>query len=148
MERALSEGTDLEVVLKEFLRDCKRANYLVGHNVLFDKRVVGAEMLRLGMKDTISAKSSFCTMTESVLYCDILGRNNKHKYPTLMELYIKLFGVGFKNAHDSSADVAATEKCFWELNRLGIIDINNPLPIITNDPTRPKSSSVDPYLPF
>lgn len=148
MERAISEGADLDFVLKEFVRDCKRANYLVGHNVLFDKRVVGAEMLRLGMKDTISAKSSFCTMTESVLYCDILGRNNKHKYPTLMELYIKLFGVGFKNAHDSSADVAATEKCFWELNRLGIIDINNPLPIITNDPSRPKSSSFDPYLPF
>ena len=38
-----------------------------------------------------------------------------------MELHQKLFGCDFDNAHDSSADIAATEKCFWELKKRGIL---------------------------
>lgn len=47
----------------------------------------------------------------------------KLKWPTLTELYKKLFNDTFI-AHDSKSDVLATTKCFFELLRIGIISLN------------------------
>ncbi|MHA7056780.1 hypothetical protein ACWGOQ_0006140 [Aquimarina sp. M1] len=58
-----------------------------------------------------------CTMLTSTNYCKISG-NYGYKWPTLSELHIKLFGEDFEGAHDASADIMATEKCFWEMKRL------------------------------
>ena len=148
MEVAMEQGNDIEGVLKEFLQDCNRETYLVGHNILFDKRVVGAELLRIGIKDILQSKGFFCTMNSSIAFCKIPGRNNSYKSPTLQELYIKLFGVGFKNAHDSSADVSATAKCFWELVRKGIIDLNKPQKDIEQHPSSRNIDEEDKCLPF
>jgi len=49
------------------------------------------------------------------------GKYGKYKWPKLMELHTKLFSVGFEEAHDAIADIRATAKCFFELQRLGII---------------------------
>jgi len=47
------------------------------------------------------------------------GRGGKFKLPTLTELHSQLFGVGFGEAHNASADVEATTRCFFELLRKG-----------------------------
>jgi hypothetical protein len=39
----------------------------------------------------------------------------------LSELHTKLFGKDFEGAHDAFADIDATEKCFWELKKIGIM---------------------------
>jgi len=46
------------------------------------------------------------------------GRGGKFKLPTLTELHNHLFGVGFGEAHNATADVEATTRCFLELIRL------------------------------
>ena len=61
-----------------------------------------------------------CTMKESVSYCAL----PKLKYPKLQDLYTKLFGKQFKDAHNAMADIQATFECFWELVKLGVIDLN------------------------
>jgi formylglycine-generating enzyme required for sulfatase activity len=81
-------------------------------------------------------KQSFCTMLLSTNYCRIPGYYG-YKYPKLQELYRKLFGVTFDGVHNSFTDVNATVKCFWEMNRIGLIPLEenlvnseNKIPII------------------
>ncbi len=62
------------------------------------------------------------TKVEGTEYCQLPGgRGGKFKWPTLTELYTKLFGKAFDAAHNASADVEATTRAFLELIRLGII---------------------------
>ena len=49
------------------------------------------------------------------------GRGGKFKLPTLSELHAHLFDTDFKEAHNATADVEATTRCFFELFRLGRI---------------------------
>ena len=119
-ERANEEGIPLADAIEQFKADLEMATFIVGHNVNFDKKVVGAEMIRLGMADEMESKKSYCTMLSSINYCKILGKDG-YKYPKLQELYRKLFGKEFEDAHDALCDTEATEKCFWELKKQGII---------------------------
>ncbi|KES12167.1 DNA polymerase III, alpha subunit, partial [Snodgrassella alvi SCGC AB-598-P14] len=64
------------------------------------------------------------TKEKSINYCAIKIGKDKLKWPTLTELYKKLFNDTFI-AHDSKSDVLATSKCFFELLRIGIISLNN-----------------------
>lgn len=119
-EKALAEGLELNKVLYCFLAACKLADVLVGHNVSYDVHVVGAEMIRCFQKDYIEKQETIDTMFASIDFCKIPGKFG-FKWPKLIELHQKLFGCDFDNAHDSSADIAATEKCFWELKKRGIL---------------------------
>jgi DNA polymerase-3 subunit alpha len=60
------------------------------------------------------------TCTEkTALMCQITGgRGGKFKLPTLTELHHHLFGAGFGDAHNATADVEATTRCFLELIRI------------------------------
>ena len=119
-QRANEEGVPLAEVIEQFNADLDVANYIVGHNIDFDKKIVGAEMIRLGLKDIMDSKKSYCTMQSSINFCRIPGKYG-YKYPKLQELYKKLFGSEFNNAHNALSDVEATEKCFWELKKRELI---------------------------
>lgn len=119
-EKARQIGKPLRDVITAFLNDVKQSRYLVGHNISFDQRVVGAELYRLGETDIVSNMQSICTMKTTVDFCKIPGRYGC-KYPQLQELYTKLFGCKFEDAHDAMADITATKKCFFELKQIGVI---------------------------
>jgi len=121
-ERAQKEGKELAAVLREFKTLLDQAPYLVAHNMSFDEKIVGAELLRSNMPDIPLSKRKICTMHGTTDYCAIPGPRG-NKWPKLMELHQKLFGCDFDAAHNAAADVAATAKCFWELKRLGVIKI-------------------------
>ena len=89
-ELADNEGFDLYEVINEFIEDLNVATNVVGHNVAFDKKILGAEMIRLDMKDELEKKKSYCTMQSSIDFCKIPGKYG-FKYPKLQELYRKLF---------------------------------------------------------
>ena len=62
-----------------------------------------------------------CT-EETATLCQLPGgRGGKFKLPTLSELHAHLFDTDFKEAHNATADVEATTRCFFELFRLGKI---------------------------
>ena len=119
-EVAMNEGIPLSEAIHQFIDDLNTATYIVGHNIDFDKKIVGAEMIRLGLKDIMDSKKSYCTMQSSIDFCKIPGKYG-YKYPKLQELYRKLFETEFDNAHDAMSDIEATEKCFWELRKRKLI---------------------------
>lgn len=121
-ERALREGVELLGVLQEFQEAVGRAEYLVAHNLSFDEKIVGAELLRNKMADSLPAKRRICTMQSSTNYCALPGPYG-NKWPKLSELHCKLFQKDFDGAHNAAADIAATMKCFWELKRLSVIKV-------------------------
>lgn len=120
---AKKKGEPLEEVLDKFEKDYDAAYYIVGHNVDFDKKIIRAELARLVKKDFIllSTKVTLCTMEASTDYCKIPGYHG-YKWPKLQELYKKLFGCEFEDAHNSMSDVTATLKCFKEMRRIGVIN--------------------------
>ena len=122
--RALDEGIDLRVVLSSFAAAMRRASCLVAHNIDFDISVIGAEFMRLGMRDECNAflaASRVCTMKTSTAFCGLKAKNGRPKWPKLQELHQHLFGEEFANAHDAAADIMATAKCFYELRARGVI---------------------------
>ncbi|WP_103866728.1 3'-5' exonuclease [Aquimarina sp. I32.4] len=119
-EKAITEGELLEKVLLQFSSLVEQANCIVAHNISFDEKILGAELLRKKVNSNFQSKKKLCTMKASTNYCKISGHYG-YKWPTLSELHVKLFGEDFEGAHDASADINATEKCFWEMKQLGWI---------------------------
>ena len=119
-EKAQREGKPLREVIEAFLKDAKDVKCIVGHNISFDQKVVGAELYRLGIPDTISTAKSLCTMQTGTDFCKIPCYYG-YKWPKLQELHYKLFGCDFEDAHDAMADITATKKCFFEMRKRGVI---------------------------
>jgi DNA polymerase-3 subunit alpha len=121
-ERALKEGKPLDDVLREFIAALQKVKVVAGHNVEFDNAIVQVECLRREKECPLSEKIIVDTKEASTNYCAIPGgRGGKFKWPKLSELHIKLFGENFDAAHNASADVQATARCFLELVRLNVI---------------------------
>jgi len=120
-EKAINEGEDLKKILILFNDLIKQADYIVAHNISFDEKIIGAEFLRKGILSDFETKPRLCTMQASTNYCALPSSSSGYKWPKLSELHIKLFGRDFDDAHDASADINATEKCFWELKKIGLI---------------------------
>lgn len=119
-ERAIKEGEELEKVLTRFNKLVGQADFIVAHNISFDEKILGAELLRKGIRGNFEKKRKLCTMQASTDYCRLPGPYG-YKWPKLSELYIKLFGEDFDEAHEASIDINATERCFWEMRRIGLI---------------------------
>lgn len=129
-EISLAKGVDLLPVLEEFFADFDSADHIVGHNVSFDINMIKAELQRLIMNSfneklqeyltKINTSTKFyCTMQETIELCaiemkDKYGRSYK-KFPKLVELYQKMFGVTPKNLHNSLNDVIVCLRCFIKL---------------------------------
>jgi DNA polymerase-3 subunit alpha len=116
---AEDQGISLEEVLEKFHTALDQVNYVVGHNVSFDRNIMGAEYLRSGLTDVLEGKAVIDTCTEeTATLCQLPGgRGGKFKLPTLSELYHFLFQESFEEAHNATADVEATSRAFLELLR-------------------------------
>ena len=117
---AVQDGEDISEVLADFSDQVDAAQVLVGHNIMFDECIVGAEFERLHMMTSLFLKQKCCTMKASVNYCRLPGKKG-FKSPRLSELHEILFGEGFDNAHNAMADVDATVRCFWKLKELKVM---------------------------
>ena len=120
-ELAEKQGLPLSEVLDLFKIALGQAEYVGGHNVSFDLNIMGAEFFRLGDSNPLEGTRVIDTCTEeTATLCQLPGgRGGKFKLPTLTELYKHLFKTGFGEAHNATADVEATTRCFLELLRNG-----------------------------
>ncbi|WP_459212575.1 DNA polymerase III subunit alpha [Aquimarina rhabdastrellae] len=118
-ELAAQDGITLESTLEKFNIALSKAKFIVGQNVGFDVKVMGCEFHRLGVSNDLQELPVLDTCTEiTAQLCQIPGgRGGKFKLPTLTELHQHLFGTGFGEAHNATADVEATTRCFLELVR-------------------------------
>ncbi len=117
---AQKEGVALQVVLEKFKEALSQTRFVVGQNLKFDLNVTGAEFERTGLSNKLQEIPVLDTCTEhTAQLCQIPGgRGGKFKLPTLTELHEFLFQVPFGEAHNATADVEATTRCFLELIRL------------------------------
>ncbi|MEO0507162.1 MAG: DNA polymerase III subunit alpha [Bacteroidota bacterium] len=116
---AEQQGETLEVVLERFNQALHKATFVVGQNVGFDANIMGCEFHRMSVKNSLAELPVLDTCTEhTAQLCQIPGgRGGKFKLPTLTELHQYLFGEPFAEAHNATADVEATTRCFLELVR-------------------------------
>ncbi|MGD1958054.1 MAG: DNA polymerase III subunit alpha [Fulvivirga sp.] len=118
-KRALAEGHELKEALAKFAEDLGKAQTIIGHNIDFDNRIVGAEFVRINNTEKGNELQEFQkidTAEVSKEYCQLAGGiGGKLKSPKLIELYEKLFGEPFNDAHDAAYDVDATSKAFFGL---------------------------------
>lgn len=121
-EKAVNEGIALADALIEFNAIVRKSTILVAHNISFDEKIIEAEYLRYYPTANLSEIKKICTKNASTNYCKIPGRYG-YKWPSLMELHELLFGIQFEDAHDALVDVKACAKCFFELKKRNVINI-------------------------
>lgn len=116
-ELAEEQGVSLSEVLEKFNIALSKAKFVVGQNVGFDVNIMGCEFYRMGVASEMAKMPVLDTCTE--VTAELLklpgGRGGKFKLPTLTELHEYLFGEPFAEAHNATADVEATTRCFLEL---------------------------------
>lgn len=118
-------GVPISQALKEWEWCVKNCKVMVAHNLAYDAPIIAAEMDRIGLKIE-GVRQKVCTMKATVDFCAIPHPSRfGFKWPKLEELHEKLFGCKFDNAHDALADVLATAKCFFELKKNGLIEIES-----------------------
>ncbi|MDR6966588.1 DNA polymerase-3 subunit alpha [Flavobacterium arsenatis] len=118
-ELAQADGISLAEVLEKFNIALSKAKFIVGQNLGFDVNIMGCEFHRMGVNSPMSLMPVLDTCTEVTASLLKLpgGRGGKFKLPTLTELHEYLFHKPFAEAHNATADVEATTRCFLELIR-------------------------------
>jgi len=118
-ELAQEQGTELSKVLEKFKIALNKTKFVVGQNVTFDLNIMGAEFVRKSVANQLQELPVLDTCTEhTASLCKLPGgRYGKFKLPTLTELHLYLFNTPFAEAHNATADVEATTRCFLELIR-------------------------------
>ncbi|MCA0131577.1 DNA polymerase III subunit alpha [Winogradskyella alexanderae] len=118
-ELAQEQGVPLLEVLEKFNIVLEQSKFVVGQNVGFDLNIMGAEFVRENIANQLQELPVLDTCTEHTAeLCQIPGgRGGKFKLPTLTELHEFLFDEPFAEAHNATADVEATTRCFLELIR-------------------------------
>ena len=118
-ELAHEQGVALSEVLDKFNIALGKTKFVVGQNVKFDLNIMGAEFVRGAVDNQLQELPVLDTCTEhTASLCELPGgRYGKFKLPTLTELHQYLFNQPFGDAHNATADVEATTRCFLELIR-------------------------------
>ena len=121
---AQEKGNSLEEVLDLFNEALDKTSFVVGQNVGFDLNIMWCEFYRAEIQTKLNDLPILDTCTENTAQlCQLPGgRGGKFKLPTLTELHEYLFNIPFDEAHNATADVEATSRCFFELIRRQVFD--------------------------
>lgn len=117
-----------------FVNHTKAADYIVGHNVEYDMKMIYVELRRFMCVNTSKSDNAkrwfkeceaklICTKQYWTDLCKLPGNFGNYKWPRLNELHQFLFNSEFENAHSAAADILATQKCFDEMVSRGIISL-------------------------
>ena len=120
-ERCEKEGLELSHVLFEFIDWIEKSRYVLAHNLNFDLAVISCEIFREKL-EVKNKPIKICTMQSTTDILQLPGTYG-FKWPTLTELHNYLFGCDFDKAHDALNDVEATAKCFFELVKRKLIQL-------------------------
>jgi DNA polymerase-3 subunit epsilon len=120
-QRSQAEGIPIQQALAHLADNMSEADIIVGHNILFDKRMLMVELTRNKMKSCLYKNGlpipEYCTMKRTTELCKIPTTNKKtgeiyNKYPTLSELHNQLFCRKPRGTHNAIADVMICLRCY------------------------------------
>jgi DNA polymerase III epsilon subunit-like protein len=131
---SIEKGVNINNTLNTFFEHLQTVDMLVGHNIVFDIKMITVEVHRIiksnDVNDDIKSfennlqllknyKNICCTLQDSIEFCNIkmLTKNGKSylKFPKLVELHYKLFNSNPNNLHNSLNDVLITLRCYMML---------------------------------
>ena len=119
--QSMRKGISLRDALNDFNTALKQADWVVGHNISFDKRMIMAESNRLGIPQYFTygngtGVKEYCTMLNAIELCKIeaISRTGRsyYKYPRLHEVHEYLFETMPTGLHDSMGDVLICLRCY------------------------------------
>lgn len=123
-EKSNKFGIDIKRALREFNHCLIECEYIIGHNLSFDKRVIMVECNRNKMKQYFTTngirKLEFCTMKNATNLCKIesiskITGEKYFKYPSQSELHNYLFGNIPSGLHNAMADVLVCLRCYYKI---------------------------------
>lgn len=123
-EKAVAEGSPLVEVLQKFTAAIDSVDHVIAHNFKFDSCVMAAEFDRKMIPHKLMSADSYCLMQEGTYFCKIPGKRGNYKWPTMPELYLKMFGRKLLDSQNPITDVKACATCFLKLVELEEIDLN------------------------
>lgn len=108
--------TSIISCLQNFKKFVDKCDYIIGHNIDFDIKMVEIECQRNNIYVNIFDKPTklFCTMQNSIDICKIEAVNimgKYYKWPRLSELHEKLFNITPINLHDAFNDILICLRC-------------------------------------
>ena len=119
-----TNGMPIKEVITEFNIWVARSDYIVGHNVSFDKRMIIVESIRNSIKGLgLNLKPKcYCTMRNAVDVCKISAISKTgtpyFKFPKLHEVYSTLFTAMPAGLHDALTDVLICLRCYCILTHI------------------------------
>jgi hypothetical protein len=118
---ARSHWTHKEVLLW-FIDSAEKADQIIGHNIYFDTSCIKANVIREFGVNSDLFKTALAALDKSKRI-DVMRETASYNggWLTLSKMYNKLFGEDYKG-HHAQADIEATERCFKEYIRLGVLD--------------------------
>lgn len=114
-------GLPLLIVANIFIDLVQSSKRVVAHNFPFDRTVIHAALLRLGLADAAKVfldTPSTCTMAASTPILRLPGRYGDFKWPSLQEAHTHFLGKPFDGSHDAMADVRACMAVYYAMNPL------------------------------
>ena len=118
---ALNNGENRFDVLSYMDRILSNVDVVIGHNIEFDLNTLKCEILRAkGSKNILFENKNHKVIDTMKIGCDICRipsykSGEKYKWPTLDELYTKLFNKSFNGQHNAMNDIKATYECYFEM---------------------------------
>ena len=114
-----NQGYEIKHILKIFQICLVNCDFVVAHNLEFDKNMVLVEGIRNKISLSFNKIQNYCTMKNGSKICKI-EKVNIHgekyfKYPTLLELHQKLFNSEPSNLHDAYVDILVCLRCFHKI---------------------------------
>lgn len=128
-EQADKEGKPFVEVVTEFLNDAEKFPLICAHNVYFDTSIIKAAIMALCPELADKAESALFkgkridTMRKTIKFVGARKENGSGKFPTLEELFAKLFDGATFPAHNVLEDVRALRKCLPPLVEMGIVEL-------------------------
>lgn len=119
-----NDGIDFNEAFEAFYESLKKCDYIVAHNINFDRSVILSELYRrklFHIIDEIDKKIPLCTMRHTKNIIKIINKFGKYKFPSLKELYRFCFDKEIEHAHNSKYDVINlydSIKKLYDTNRL------------------------------
>ena len=114
-----AKGIPMFFALSVFLQSIKHCDCIVGHNITFDMKMIGYEMMRNGFcqKGVFDHLQMCCTMKMGQPICKLPSPRfpNLLKPPKLIELHSHLFDEPVENLHNSIVDVLVCFRCFVKM---------------------------------
>ncbi len=124
-DATVADKNPIVVHIDEILWVLNTVDVVAGHNISYDEEILAYELERLGRTGEYAPMSTVCTMKSSTDYCKLQGRGFSFKPPKLAELHRFLFNEYFEWAHNAMIDVEATMRCFTELYKKWVIQIES-----------------------